>query len=190
MGYRHHTSDGCRCRRPRPRLCLRKGCGHTYTPQRWNQRYCQDPECRRLVRRWQAALRQARRRQDQTVKAQHAESQKARRRRRAVLPQPPKYPDVAAARGHAAKSFWPFPLCQRPGCYEPSLKLGRSQAKYCCRACRRAVHRVLDRERKWLKRGTFQGRQARKREYQAAQARRCGPPGPSSSTTPSRPPPP
>lgn len=189
MGCPHHTSNRCRCRRPRPRLCLRKGCGHTYTPQRWNQRYCQDPECLRLVRRWQAARRQARRRQDKAVKAQHAEAQRMRRRRRAVSPQPPTPPEVAAARGHAARIFWPFHLCQRPGCYESPPKLGRNQAKYCCRACRRAVHRVRDRERKWLKRGTFQGRQARQQEYRAAHARRCGQPGPSANASSSRPPP-
>ena len=189
MGCRHPTSDGCRCRRPRPRRCLRKGCGHIYTPQRWNQRYCQDPECRRLVRRWQAAQRQARRRQDEAVKARHAEAQRTRRRRRATSPQPPKDLEVAAARGHAAKIFWPFPLCQRPGCHAAPPKLGRNQAKYCCRACRQAVDRVLDRERKWLERDTFQGRQARKREYRAAAARRGGQPDPSANATSSRPPP-
>jgi hypothetical protein len=31
---------------------------------------------------------------------------------------------------------------------------------------------VRDRERKWLLRGTFQGRRAREQEYQAARARR------------------
>ena len=43
---------------------MRKGCGREYQPRRWNQRYCQDPECQREIRRWQAARRQARRRQD------------------------------------------------------------------------------------------------------------------------------
>jgi hypothetical protein len=52
------------------------------------------------------------------------------------------------------------------------VKSGRSQACYCCSACRQAVRRVLDRERKWERRGTLQGRQAREREYQAARARR------------------
>ena len=35
-----------------------------------------------------------------------------------------------------------------------------------------AIRRVLDRERKWRLRGTFQGRCAREQEYQAARARR------------------
>jgi hypothetical protein len=172
VGCRHHKPNVRR--RPRPRLCLRKGCGRKYTPRRWNQRYCQDPECLRLVRRWQAARRQAKRRQTETIKARHAQAQRARRRRTKSSAQPAKKPQVAAARGHAAKIFSPNPLCERPGCYEPPPKLGRNQAKYCCRACRQAVHRVLDRERKWLKRGTFPGRCRREREYQAARARHSG----------------
>jgi hypothetical protein len=170
-------------------LCLRKGCGRKYTPRRWNQHYCQDPECLRLVRRWQAARRQAKRRQDEAVKAQHAQAQRARRRRVPSSRQPPKDPEVAAARGHAAKIFSPTPICARPGCYEPPSKSGRNQAKYCCPVCRQAVQRVLDRERKWLKRGTFQGRRARDQEYQAARARRCDERGHSASTTTPRAPP-
>ena len=189
MGCRHHKPNGRRCRRPRPRICLRKGCGHQYAPQRWNQRYCQDPECLRLVRRWLAAKRQAKRRQDDAVKAQHAEAQRARRQRAPSSPQPPNEPEVPAARGHAATIFSPTPICERPGCYEPPPKSGRSQAKYCCPGCRQAVQRVLDRERKWLKRGTFQGRGVREREYQAARVRRCSEPRASASATSPRAPP-
>ncbi len=76
-----HGSPNCRqCvrpRRPRVRICLRKGCGQKYLPRRWNQHYCQDPHCLREVRRWQAAKRQAKRRQDETVKTQHAEAQRS-----------------------------------------------------------------------------------------------------------------
>jgi hypothetical protein len=178
VGYRHLKPNSRRCRRRlRPRLCLRKGCGRRYTPKRWNQRYCQDPECLRLVRRWQATKRQAKRRQDEAVKARHARAQQARRRRVPASPQPPNEPEVAAARGHAARIFSPTPICDRPGCHQTPPKLGRNQAKFCCLNCRQALRRVLDRERKWLKRGTFQGRQAREREYQAARERRCGKPG-------------
>ena len=175
MGFAHHKAKcphHCRPRRPRPRLCLRKGCGRRYRPQRWNQRYCQDDECLRLVRRWQARRRQSERRQDNVVKAEHAAAERARRERAAVPPQAPPEPVVAAARGHAAEIFPATPVCARPGCFAPPLKSGRSQASYCCQACREAVRRVMDREHKWLWRGTFQGRCARKAEYQAARAGR------------------
>jgi len=95
-----------RARRPRPRICLRKGCGRKYLPRRWNQRYCQDPECLREVRRWLAARRQAKRRQDPGVKAQQALAQKQRRQRAKVAPKAMANPDVAPARGHAAENFF------------------------------------------------------------------------------------
>jgi len=171
VGHRHDKPN-CRCRRPRTRVCLRKGCGRMYQPRRWNQRYCQDPECLRFVRRWQAAKRQAKRRQDEAAKSEHAEAERARRQRDTSSPQEPKPPDVGAARGHAANIFSPTPMCDRPGCHEPAPKSGRNQASYCCCACRQAVRRVVDRERKWQFRGTFRGRQARQREYQAARTRR------------------
>jgi hypothetical protein len=184
--YRRRTSP----RRPRARICLRKGCGHKYQPRRWNQRYCQDPECRWQVRRWQAARRQARRRLDDAAKAQHAAAQRARRQRGPSLPQAPKNPEVAAARGHAAKILLPTPLCDRPGCYQPSLKSVGKPACFCCAACRQAVRRVLDRERKWRFRGTFQGRRARDQEYAAARARRSGQQHDPARATPPRAPPP
>jgi hypothetical protein len=189
VGYCHHKPSACRCRRPRPRTCLRKGCGRQYTPRRWNQRYCQDTECMRLVRRWHAARRQAERREEDAVKAQHAEAERARRGRVKSLPQAPNDPEVTAARGHAAKNFSPTPICERPGCHDTPPKSGRNQAKYCCLSCRQAIYRVLDRERKWLKRGDFQGRRAREREYQAARVRRRGEPHNSANETPARPPP-
>jgi hypothetical protein len=48
----------------------------------------------------------------------------------------------------------------------------RNHARYCGPACRHAVHNVLDRERKWLIRGTLDGRKKRTFEYQAARRRR------------------
>jgi hypothetical protein len=87
-------------------MCLRKGCGQKYLPRCWNQHYCQDPECLREVRRWQAAKRQAKRRLDEAVKTQHAEAERVRRLHAAPAPQTPDPPELAAARGHAAKSFF------------------------------------------------------------------------------------
>jgi hypothetical protein len=101
---------GCsaRGRRPRPRICLRKGCGRKYQPRRWNQRYCQDPHCQREVRRWQAAQRQARHRQDADVRARHAAAESARRQRAKSTSQTLENPEVTPARGHAAENFFPL----------------------------------------------------------------------------------
>jgi hypothetical protein len=192
VGQRHDKGighDRTRPRRPRPRVCLRKGCGRKYQPKRWNQRYCQDAECLRLVRRWQAAKRQATRRQDEAVKAEHAQAQRARRQRTAASSQSPQAPEVASARGHAARIFSPSVLCDRPGCHEAPPKSGRNQARYCCDACRQAVRRVLDRERKWQMRGTFRARLQREQEYQAARARRCAEQHGVAGVTPARAPP-
>jgi len=45
-------------------------------------------------------------------------------------------------------------------------------ARYCCIACRQAVRNVQDRERKWLWRGTPDGRKKRDVEYRAARQNR------------------
>ena len=93
-------------RRPRARLCLRKGCERKYQPQCPNQRYCQDPVCLREVRRWQAARRQASRRKDPRVQAEHAAAERVRRERAKAASQPAKREEVTTARGHAAKVFF------------------------------------------------------------------------------------
>jgi hypothetical protein len=95
-----------RGRRPRPRTCLRKGCGRQYQPRRWNQRYCQEPECLRQVRQWQAARRQAKHRQAAEAKSRHAQAEKARRQRVKSTSQAIENPKVAPPRGHAAETFF------------------------------------------------------------------------------------
>ena len=105
------------------RVCLRKGCGRIYQPRRWNQRYCQDPECLKLVRRWQNAQRQQQRRQRAEVREQQAAAERQRRQRRRqaqATPRAPPAPDPppdGGAWSRRRKNSAPF--CQRPGCYEP-----------------------------------------------------------------------
>jgi hypothetical protein len=169
-----------RGRRPRSRPCLRKGCGREYQPRCWNQRYCQDPECQRQLRRWQAARRQAKYRQDNGAKTQHAQAEKSRRQQARLASQVAQKPEVTSARGHAAKSFCLL-LCDRPGCYEPPVTSVHNPARYCCTACRQAVRNVQDRERKWLSRGTLDGRTKRAYEYRAARQRRLRPSNTSAS---------
>jgi hypothetical protein len=105
QGTRKHRADA-RGRHPRQRKCLRKGCRRKYKPRRWNQRYCQDPECKRQVDRWLEARRQAKRRQADKVKAEHAEAERARRQQAKSAFQAVPKPEVALARGHAAKPFF------------------------------------------------------------------------------------
>ncbi len=108
-----------RARRPRPRICLRNGCGRRYQPRSWNQRYCQEPECRRQVHRWQAARRQAKHRQDADVKARHAQAERARRQRAKAAPQTVQGPGVTPERGHAAGPFFPSPYAIGPAATNP-----------------------------------------------------------------------
>ena len=118
MGSSHDKPKCGRCaspRRPRARICLRKGCGRKYQPRCSHQRFCQDPECKQELRRWQAARRQARRRQDVAVKARHAEAERVRRQRAASSPETLKNPAVAAARGHAVEDFFRHPCATGRG---------------------------------------------------------------------------
>jgi hypothetical protein len=97
-----------RARRPRLRTCLRKGCDRQYRPTRWNQRYCHDPDCRRQVRRWQAARRQAKHREDGAARSRHAQAEKERRERANAVPRVVDGTEVTPARGHAAENFFLF----------------------------------------------------------------------------------
>lgn len=101
-------------RRPRSRVCHRRGCGRRYQPKRWNQRYCQEAQCQKLIRRWQAARRQAKRRRDENVQAEHAAAERARRERAKLSPQAAGDSEFATARGHAAKIFFRFPCAVGP----------------------------------------------------------------------------
>ena len=161
-----------RGRRPRPRICLRKGCGRKYQPRRWNQRYCQDPECLRQVRRWQAARRQAKRRQDAERQSPACPGREGAPPASQVRAQGRSEPRSYAGAWSRSRKFFSLPLCDRPGCHEPPVTSLRNPARYCCPACRQAVRNVQDRERKWLSRGTLDGRKKRAIEYQAARRHR------------------
>jgi len=161
MGQRQHTPPSGRVARPwqRRRTCLRKGCGRVYLPNRWNQRYCQDPECQRLVRRWQAAKRQRAHRRSPDNRRRHAEAE-AKRRRERTAPRPSN-DHTAAEKSSRQDRAWsrsrknPAEFCDRPGCYEPLPEHSRAPARYCDHACRQAMRRVRDRERKWLSRNRY-----------------------------------
>ncbi len=158
MGQRQHNQESGSVARPlqRRRTCLRKGCGRVYLPNRWNQRYCQEPECQQLVKRWQAAKRQRAHRRSPRNRKRHAEAEAKRRRDRAA--RPPSSNHAAVEKTSCQDRAWSRSrtilgeFCDRPGCYEPLPEHSRAPARYCGHDCRQAVRRVHDRERKWLSR--------------------------------------
>ena len=148
-----------------PRTCLRKGCGRIFDARSGNQRYCQDPECLRLVRRWQAAKRQRMRRQRPKVREERAAAAREARERKSRLKtdppaptepvMPAEQPDPLVAWSRSRKNSGP--ICDRVGCYESPRSSCRCPARYCSHECRDAMQRVRDRERKWLWRNTLAG---------------------------------
>lgn len=163
-----------------PRACLRKGCGRIFNARSANQRYCQDPECLRLVSRWQAAKRQRVRRLRPEVRGERAAAaREARERKPRLKTDPPpltervmpaEQPDPPDAWSRSRKN--PGPICDRVGCYESPRPSCRCPARYCSHECRHAMQQVRDRERKWLWRNTFAGQFKRRLEAQKRQAAR------------------
>lgn len=137
-----------------------------------------------LVRRWQAAKRQRQRRQNAECRERHCEAERQRRKRlRERAPSaacvledgslessPAKLAEDAGAWSRSKRYSADF--CDRVGCYDPVRRSSRAQARYCGDDCRQAMRRVLDRERKWLRRNTDAGRFKRRLEYERAQSRR------------------
>ena len=138
-----------RTRRPRSRRCLLKGCGRKFRPQQPLARYCSGA-CREEARQWRA--RKARRRYRQAAhgkQKRHAQSRRYRERRKGR--QEPKTVSDRAARVIPIKFF--SCCCDRPGCYEEFDRTRRSPLqRFCSHACRHALVRVLERERRWRER--------------------------------------
>jgi hypothetical protein len=152
------------------RTCHRKGCGRVFCPRAWNQRYCREPECLRLLHRWQAAKRQRELRRQVEKRQQHAAAERVRRQRQREARKKgdgatPSRPQAAAVRAsprawsRSAKNFPDF--CDRPGCYDPLPGPRRGPAQYCGEDCGGAQRRVQDRERK------FKARHKKEAEDQA-----------------------
>ena len=159
-------------RSARSRDCLRKGCSQVFQPARWNQRYCQETECTRQLRRWQAAKRQRAHRQSPANRKRHAQAEAKRRRARAARPagnEPVADKKTAGQDGAWSRSEEiPSEFCDRPGCYEPLPDDSRAPARYCGSDCRRAMRRVRDRERKWLLRNRYRAGRDRRAASQRA----------------------
>ena len=182
MGQVQHTNQSgasARGRRLGWRICLCKDCGRRFLARSYNQRYCRERECLKQVHRWQATKRQRNWRAGPEGHRQHAEAERRRRQRKASRAGVAEGSEAATTDGAAESRAWsrsekhPEIFCDRPGCYEPVRNSPRAPARYCSDACRVAVERARDRERKWLLRNREVGRLKRRLEYQAARAKRC-----------------
>ncbi len=153
-GFENRESGQCKC--------LRRGCENHYTPRRWNQRFCGQPECQRLVERWQAAKRQRRVRQTEQGRERHKRRERERRqakrqcRDQATVPVQPAVGELKPPqRAWSRCKTHPKDFCDRPGCYDPVRPSRSRAARYCSNECRRAVDRVRDRCRKHFMRQQF-----------------------------------
>jgi len=150
------------------RRCLRKGCPRLFIPRWWNERYC-GADCRRFVQRWQARKRQrALRERSEAAREKHRLDEARRRETGGGSRSPgrgPRSPRADAPRGHAdeqrghADPTRGDPFCDRPGCYAPPAKWNPNTRCFCTAACRDALRRVEERERKWLLRGAMAGQE-------------------------------
>jgi hypothetical protein len=135
-------------RRPRTRACLLKGCEQRYHARQTRQRY-RSERCRAAARKWSRWKAQQQYRA--TAAGQQKRNGQSRRYRERVKSRKPPEPESIsdAARVITNELFFEG-CCDRPGCYEGSLRQPRSPLqRFCSRACRRAVECVRQRERRW-----------------------------------------
>jgi hypothetical protein len=145
-----------------PRVCLRKHCGCRFIASSANQRYCQNPVCRREVRNWQAVKRQQKRRLRPEVRdaeAVRARTHRKRRRQQSAASVEPTVPNVprktpVSACASLRSTGNSGPICDRVGCYEPPRTTPQWGAAYCSDECCDEMRRVRDRERKYFWRRT------------------------------------
>jgi hypothetical protein len=163
-------------RRPRQRRCLLKGCEKPFHPTHPQARYC-SPECRAAARRWRrrCASRQYRQtpngRQNRRAQARRYRGRCTERRQAAAtqdaLPATSDSANAEAApacEGRRPAREFAFFCCQRPGCEDHFAPTRRSPCqKFCSPACRQALRRVLERERRWRQRARLTRPQRRAR---------------------------
>ena len=157
---------------PKRRPCLLKGCERPFQPQpnKALQRYCSRP-CRGEADRWSSW----------TAQKKYRASPKGREKRRL---QALRYRErckngrrTSASEGHTRRNSRGEKCCDRPGCYETFRPTSRSPLqRFCSRACRRALIRVLERERRWAAAvRRWQDRQAHHRIASSSQATQTAP---------------
>lgn len=167
--------------RSRPRLCLLKGCGSSFVPGFWSQKYC-SRSCRAAADAWRRRKAAREYRRSENGKAKRAAQSRRRRARQKqgegaeAASQGDSIADSAqpaASEGHqlfeGAGNF----CCDRPGCYVLFDRSPRSPfRRYCTSSCNRAMRRVRVREALWRARAVVRRAVGCSRGHQAA-PRRC-----------------
>lgn len=149
--YRETTSVQDVSWRLGDRICLLKGCEQSFRARHPLSRYC-SPRCRAAARRWRRRAANRRYRSSEQGKCRRR-AQACRYRKRVREGQRAACRTRAEAEGYPnPEGEQPFP-CRRPGCYDWFTKSARSLLrKFCSPGCRRALRRVLIRERRWKRR--------------------------------------
>lgn len=187
QGATRTEADGVRQTAGRPfgsRQCLLKGCERWFQPKCPQSRYC-GPECQQAACRWRRWLASRKYRNSEHGRACRREQacrrrarEKERPREPARTPPPEVVADTTGEGGFSevreGQRAAQIPKrnrtrpCRRPGCYEEFVVRPDSPPRsFCCAACRKALRRVLIRERRW-----------RERRQQGIGPRRCPTRGP------------
>ena len=151
----HSQRIGCR-------LCLNEPCERVFLPTHHLDRYC-SPECLESARRWQVRFaNQAYRRSENGMRRRKKQAQRYRlklkeRKAREASQEPGKSSisknSDAPREGYTKESSHEKSCCHRPGCYRRFTPPPQSPLKKpCSPRCRKALRRVILRERKWVAR--------------------------------------
>jgi len=177
VGPSQHATNGLsdqEASRYRTRVCLLKGCNHSFQPhypftrycgsacfasaERWSEETC--PSCATCVRR--ASQRKANRKYRSSEKGQVCRRRQSCRYRQRCRERPIRPADFAdsppAWEGEGYIPHRRYPDCQksfchRPGCYVRFEPPPRSPLKkFCSAACCQAFRRVAVRDQRWTER--------------------------------------
>ncbi len=134
-------------KRPRRRVCLLKGCECSFVPDNPASRYC-SPQCRRKAAKWLRWRRQ--RKYRRTANGKECRREQSCRNRIRHRERGQFEPEDAGCVGNAPEPDSRKIPCARPGCYECFDPHPRTPLKrFCSSLCRKALRRVLIRERRW-----------------------------------------
>ena len=165
------------------RLCLNEPCERNFQPTHHLDRYC-SPECLESARRWQIRFanqiyRQSAngklRRKEQAIRyRRNLKERKALEALEAELGQDvdesaPSAEFEVPREGYTKESSHEKCACHRPGCYRRFAPPPQSPLKkFCSARCRKALRRVILRERRWLARLNLKKNHARDGPYNRA----------------------